>query len=48
MEVVPLMSGAQGQEAHQEYKEGDGSHCWDDWIIILLTVYLDLFLSSTV
>ena len=26
MEVVALMSGAQGEEAHQEYKEGDGSH----------------------
>ena len=27
MEVVALMSGAQGEEAHQEYKEEDGSHC---------------------
>ena len=27
MEVVLLMSGAQGEEAHQEYKEEDGSHC---------------------
>ena len=26
MEVVALMSGAQGEEAHQAYKEGDGSH----------------------
>ena len=26
MEVVPLMSGAKGEEAHQEYKAKDGSH----------------------
>ena len=26
MEVVALMSGAQGEEAHQAYKEEDGSH----------------------
>ena len=26
MEVVPLTSGVEGEEAHQEYKEGDGSH----------------------
>ena len=26
MEVVPLMSGAKGEEAHQEYKEEDGSY----------------------
>ena len=26
MEVVALMSGAHCEEAHQEYKEGDGSH----------------------
>ena len=31
MEVVPLMSGAKGEEAHQEYKEGNGSHCDDFW-----------------
>ena len=29
MVVVPLMSGAKGEEAHQEYKEEDGSH-YDD------------------
>ena len=38
MEVVALMSGAQGEEAHQEYKEGDGNHCGHDWIIILFMV----------
>ena len=27
MEVVALMSGDQGVESHQEYKEGDGNHC---------------------
>ena len=27
MEVVPLMRGAKGEEAHQKYKEGDGSRC---------------------
>ena len=27
MEVMHLMSGAKGEEAHQEYKEEDGSHC---------------------
>ena len=26
MEVASLMSGAKGEEAHMEYKEGDGSH----------------------
>ena len=26
MEVVDLMSGAQGEEYHQAYKEGVGSH----------------------
>ena len=48
MEVVALMSGAQGEEAHQEYKEGDNIHCGDDGIIILLMVCLDLLLSSTI
>ena len=38
MEVVALMSGAQGEEAHQEYKEGDGSHCEHDGIIIFFMV----------
>ena len=38
MEVVALMSGARGEEAQQEYKERDGSHCGHDWIIILLMV----------
>ena len=42
------MSGAKGEEAHQEYKEEDGSHCDYDWITILLMVYLDLLLSSVV
>ena len=48
MEVVALMSGDQGEEAHQEYKEEYGSHCRHDWIIIFLMVYLDLLLSSVV
>ena len=26
MEVASLMSRARGEEAHQAYKEGDGSH----------------------
>ena len=26
MEVASLMTGAKGEEAHQAYKEGDGSH----------------------
>ena len=26
MEIVPLMSGAKGEEAHHLYKEVDGSH----------------------
>ena len=47
MEVVPLMSGAKGEEAHQEYKEEDGSHCdhvfWDYYLIV---VCYDLWLSS--
>ena len=45
MEVVDLMSGAQGEE---EYKEGEGSHCGHDWIIIFLMAYLNLLLSSVV
>ena len=36
MEVVALMIGTQGEEAHREYKEWDGSHCGGDWIIICL------------
>ena len=36
MEVFPLMSGAKGEESHQEYKEGDGSHCEHVLIIILI------------
>ena len=35
MEVVPLMSGTKDEEAHQEYKEEDGSHCEDVFYIIL-------------
>ena len=38
MEVVALMSGAKGEEAHKEYKEEDGSHCDHHWIIILFMV----------
>ena len=34
MEVVPLMSGAKGEEARQEYKEADGSHCEDVFILL--------------
>lgn len=26
MRVTPLMSGTKGEEAHQAYKEEDGSH----------------------
>ena len=48
MEVVALMSGAQGEEAHQEYKEEDDIHCGYDWIIIFLMVCLDVLLSSAV
>ena len=40
MEVVDLMGGAQGEEAHQAYKEGDASHGRHDFIIILLMVYM--------
>ena len=39
MEVVDLMSGAQGEESHREYKEGDASYCEHDRIIIFLMVY---------
>ena len=35
MEVVALMSGAQGEEARQEYKEEDGIHCEDDLILFV-------------
>ena len=43
MEVVALMSGAQGEEAHQEYKEGDGSHRRHVLIIILSMVCMTSF-----
>ena len=38
MEVVHLMSGAQGEEAHHAYKEGDGSHGRDVLSIIFSMV----------
>ena len=38
MEVVALMSGAKGEEAHHLYKEEDGSHSglclWYDNLIL--------------
>ena len=36
MEVVALMSGAQGEEAHQAYKEGNGSHWKHVWVLFWL------------
>ena len=48
MEVVALMSGAQGEEAHQAYKEGDGSHRRHVLEYYLFMVYYDLWLSSAV
>ena len=36
MEVVALMSGAQAKEAHQAYKEGDGSHGNHYWVLFCL------------
>ena len=43
MEVFDLMSGAQGEEAHQEYKEEDGSHCGDDWILFCVWFVMTCF-----
>ena len=43
MEVMDLMSGAQGQEAHQAYKEGDGNHRIYVFIIILSMVCMTSF-----
>ena len=43
MEVVALMSGAQGEEAHQAYKEGNGSHRRHFLIIILSMVCMNSF-----
>ena len=48
MEVVNLMSGAQGEEAHQAYKEGNGNHGKHVLIIILIMDCYDLFLSLVV
>ena len=48
MEVVALMSGAQGEKAHQAHKEGNVSHVKHVLIIILIMVCYDLFLSSAV
>ena len=48
MEVVALISGAQGEEAHQAYKEGNGSHRKNFFIIVLIMVYYDLLLSSAI
>ena len=47
MEVVALMSGAQGEEAHQAYKEGDGSHRRHFIIIIFYGLY-EYFLSLSI
>ena len=48
MEVVPLMSGSKGEEAHQEYKEGDGSHCDHVLDYYLIVVCYGFRLSSVV
>ena len=48
MEVVALMSGAKGEEAHQAYKEGDGSHGNHVLDYYLFMVCYELWLSSDV
>ena len=48
MEVVALMSGAKGEEAHHLYKEGDGNHRGYVLIIILIWFVKTCFLSSAV
>ena len=48
MEVVALMSGAQGEKAHKKYKEGDVSQGKNVLIINLIMVYYDLLLSLAV
>ena len=36
MELVALISGAQGEEAHQEYKEVDGIYRRHDLLLLFL------------
>ena len=50
MEVVPLMSGAKGEEAHHLYKEEDGSHISSCFVFDILDFMacLYLLLSSDV
>ena len=48
MEVMPLMTGAQGEKVNKAYKEGDGSHGRHVWIIIFIMVCYHLFLSLAI
>ena len=48
IEVVPLMSGVKGEEAHHLYKEGDGNHGGYVLDYYFFMVCYDLWLSSTV
>lgn len=49
MIVVALMSGDQGEKAHNAYKEGEGSHtCYVMLLIIDFVVLYDCLHSSAV
>ena len=39
MEVMPLMSGAKGEEAHHLYKEEDGSHRCIMFMFLIFQIY---------
>ena len=39
MRVAYLMSGTRGEEAHQQYKEGDDSHRWHSKYCLCLDFY---------
>ena len=47
MRVVALMSGTQGEKAHNEYKEGKGIHRRHGGCLLIL-IYLDLELSGDI
>ena len=47
MRVAYLMSGTKGEEAHKEFKEGNGSHIWNSEYFLCLVFY-DFFHASAV
>ena len=47
MRVAPLLSGTQGVEAHQAYKEEDGKIIRHGFVLFIL-IFLDLDLSCDI